>query len=75
VFVSIAGALLAGALAVVGVVAGTYRPRLPFDDGMVGDVDFSARVWSGAPADRSVEARAPMDSLVRTVLTLCRKAC
>lgn len=34
--------------AVVGVaVVGPYRLRLLFDDGMVGDVDFSSRQWSG----------------------------
>ena len=34
--------------AVAGVaVVGDYRLRLLFDDGTVGDVDFSAREWSG----------------------------
>jgi hypothetical protein len=34
--------------AVVGVaVVGDYRLRLIFDDGTVGDVDFSAREWKG----------------------------
>jgi hypothetical protein len=34
--------------AVVGVaVVGDYRLRLLFDDGTVGDVDFSSREWSG----------------------------
>ena len=34
--------------AVVGVaVIGDYRLRLLFDDGTVGDVDFSSREWSG----------------------------
>ena len=34
--------------AVVGVaVVGDYRLRLLFDDGTVGDVDFSSRDWSG----------------------------
>ena len=34
--------------AVVGVaVVGNYRLRLLFDDGMVGDVDFSAKEWPG----------------------------
>ena len=34
--------------AVVGVaVIGDYRLRLLFDDGTVGDVDFSSRDWSG----------------------------
>jgi hypothetical protein len=34
--------------AVVGVaVVGSYRLRLLFDDGTVGDVDFSTREWSG----------------------------
>lgn len=34
--------------AVVGVaVIGPYRLRLLFDDGTVGDVDFSGREWTG----------------------------
>jgi hypothetical protein len=34
--------------AVVGVaVVGDYRLRLLFDDGTVGDVDFSSRTWTG----------------------------
>ena len=34
--------------AVVGVaVVGNYRLRLLFDDGTVGDVDFSAETWPG----------------------------
>lgn len=34
--------------AVVGVaVIGPYRLRLLFDDGTVGDVDFSGREWAG----------------------------
>jgi Protein of unknown function (DUF2442) len=34
--------------AIVGVaVLGDYRLRLLFDDGMVGDVDFTSRQWTG----------------------------
>jgi hypothetical protein len=34
--------------AVVGVaVVGDFRLRLLFDDGTVGDVDFSSRTWTG----------------------------
>jgi Protein of unknown function (DUF2442) len=34
--------------AIVGVaVVGDYRLRLLFDDGTVGDVDFSSREWAG----------------------------
>jgi hypothetical protein len=29
-------------------VIGEYRLRLTFDDGTVGDVDFTGRVWNGA---------------------------
>lgn len=33
---------------IIGVeVVGEYRLRLSFDDGTVGDVDFSAREWRG----------------------------
>ena len=34
--------------AIVGVaVVGDYRLRLLFDDGLVGDIDFSSRQWHG----------------------------
>ncbi len=58
--------------AVVGVaVVGAYRLRLLFDDGTVGDVDFSAREWTGVfepLRDRSYFAQVRVDPEAATIV-------
>jgi hypothetical protein len=57
--------------AVVGVaVIGEYRLRLLFDDGTVGDVDFSSREWTGVfepLRDPSYFARVRVDPDAATI--------
>lgn len=53
------------------VVVGSYRLRLLFDDGTVGDVDFSAREWSGVfkpMRDQSFFEQVAVDPVAGTVV-------
>jgi hypothetical protein len=51
-------------------VIGEYRLRITFKDGLVGDVDFTAREWRGVSeplADAAFFAQARIDPELRTV--------
>jgi Protein of unknown function (DUF2442) len=56
---------------VIGVeISGEYRLRLTFDDGTVGDVDFTGRKWRGVfepPRDPDYFARVSVDTEAGTV--------
>jgi len=58
--------------AIVGVaVVGEYRLRLLFDDGTVGDVDFSGKSWAGVfepLSDPTYFARVTVDRAAATIV-------
>jgi len=44
-------------------VVGEYRLRLRFEDGTIGDVDFTTREWGNVRAAGTVQRRTALDGL------------